>query len=91
MPLCTSLAANYYMREGTYFETFDENRIAQAFTNAYQNGETYLTLKAASDDIYNMIKQNLIDDQKIFNYLSQETKTIAYTMNDEQRTISFWL
>ena len=91
MPLCTSLAANYYMREGTYFVAFDENLIAEAFADAYQKGETYLTLKAASDEIYTAIQQNLIQDQKIFNYLSQETKTIAYTMNDEQRTISFWL
>lgn len=91
MPVCSSLLANYYVREGTYFVELNESQIEAAFVRAYQNGSSYLTLKMASNDVYYSMEQNLIKEQNIFRYLTSETKTIAYTTNEEQGSISFWL
>ena len=65
--------------------------VSDLFQKAYQEGKDYLTLKASSMEIYNLIRRNLIEEQRIFEILSTETKTVAYTTNEEYLTISFWL
>lgn len=34
--------------------------------------------------------QKLISDQEIFDFIDSQGGTIAYTSNQNQRTISFW-
>ncbi|MDD2967957.1 MAG: transglutaminase domain-containing protein [Lachnospiraceae bacterium] len=91
LPICNSIAANYYVREGTYLTYYDDQIVSLLFQKAYQEGKNYLTFKASSQEVYTAVTQNLIDEQKIFEFLSNETKTVAYTTNEEYLTISFWL
>ena len=91
LPVCDSVTANYYVREGTYLTKYDELMVSDLFQKAYQEGKDYLTLKASTMEVYNEIRQNLIEEQRIFQFLSTETKTVAYTTNEEYLTISFWL
>ena len=37
------------------------------------------------------MKQKLLDDQEIFNYLKNDGSSAAYVDTPEQYTLSFWL
>ena len=41
--------------------------------------------------LYDEIREKLIDNQEVFQYIDNEGKSIAYSDNRTQRTISFWI
>lgn len=63
MPECTSMDANFYVREGVYFTEFDEKKIEKIFTDSYERGDTYVTLKCEGPDIYSKMQETLIGEQ----------------------------
>lgn len=91
MPQCTSMEANYYVREGLYFTSVDDNQLTQIFSDGYDKGSAYVTLKCASPEIYNKMYEKLINNQEIFHYLDCPDGIVSYTDNDEQCSMSFWL
>lgn len=91
MPECTSLAANYYVREGEYFTQVDEEQLAKIFERGYEKGSAYVTLKCASPDIYRQMQDMLILNQGIFKYLDCPEGVVSYTDNEKQYSMSFWL
>lgn len=91
LPACNSIQDNYFVREGLLLQEFDMQQLKDIFHHAYQNGWKYLTLKASNQKIYDEIKTQLIDKQKIFDLLNRQTKRVAYTENQQHRTICFWL
>lgn len=91
MPQCVSMKDNYYVREGAYFETYQREIVQKLFENSYERGSSYVTLKCASLSVYEEMKKDLITDQIIFSFLRNRADTIAYTSNQDQMTISFWL
>lgn len=91
MPQCTSMEANYYVREGLYFTTVDEEQLTRIFSDGYDRGSAYVTLKCASREIYDKMYEKLIDNQEIFHYLDCPDGIVSYTDNDEQCSMSFWL
>jgi len=90
MPACTSILHNYYVREGRYFEFFEETKIAEIFNEAKTEGDSTVTLKAANAVVFEELRSYLLDEQKIFDYLSGETQ-ISYYVDDRMNTICFWL
>ena len=44
MPECTAMEDNYYVREGQYFTSMDEEQLARIFQEGYEKGSTYVTL-----------------------------------------------
>lgn len=90
MPACISVQANYYVREGSYFEQIDDAKLSSLFKNAYAQGKTFLTLKCASQDVYNAMNQYLITDMNVFQFL-QNASTVSYTNSPDQYSITFWL
>lgn len=91
LPQCNSTALNYYVKENLFFNAYDENRIETVFSQALNEGEKYITLKCAGDEIYRQMKEQMIDEQKVFQFLPTENRTIAFSENPVQYTLSFML
>ena len=91
VPLCTSMADNYYVREGLYFTELSKERIADVFARAYEQQSSYVTLKCSSREVYEEIRSFLIEQQGIFEFLNPDTGTVSYAENEEQLDLSFWL
>lgn len=91
LPQCTSMEANYYVREGLYFTTVDEEQLARIFQENYDRGSAYVTLKCASEEVYRKMQEMLIVDQEIFHYLDCPDGVVSYTDSAEQYSMSFWL
>lgn len=91
MPQCISMKDNYYVREGAYFETYQRDKVQHLFEESYEKESSYVTLKCASVNVYTEMKKDLITDQTVFSFLRNRADSIAYTSNEDQLTISFWL
>lgn len=91
MPNCTSVQANYYVKENAYFIEADEKKIARIFEDAYERGESYVTFKCDSLEIYEEILAQMLDEQRVFDYLRSGTDSVVYSSDEKQLTISFWL
>ena len=91
LPLCTSMQANYYVREGAYFTSLDEEKLEGLFAREYEKGSTYVTLKCSEEEVYQQMGEFLIEKQEIFRYLNSKDGVVAYADNGEQMSLSFWL
>lgn len=91
LPLCTAIDANYYVREGAYFTSWDEERIKKIFTDSYERGEAYVTLKCEGAEVYQKMRETLIGQQGIFRYLNSPDNAVSYVENEKQYSLSFWL
>lgn len=90
LPECTAVDDNYFVREGLYFDSYDEARLAAVFDSGEVKAAGCVTLKCGSSETYELMVQTLIASQKIFDFVDKQGESIAYTSNDEQLTISFW-
>lgn len=91
MPECVSMDCNYYVKEGTYLTECDNTVLQQLFAAKFWNNGGYITLKASSGEVYRLMKQLLINEQRVFEYIGQTDGTIAYSDNEEQFSLSFWI
>lgn len=91
LPECTCLTDNYYVREGLYFEQYDEERIRRLFEQAGNAGKETVTIKCADENVYGEVREELLDKQKIFDLMQTKEGTVAYTDNTTQCSITFWL
>ncbi|MCI8774564.1 MAG: hypothetical protein HFI50_11675 [Lachnospiraceae bacterium] len=91
LPICTSVDANYYVREGLYFTSLDDEQLQRIFQEGYENGNAYITFKCASKEIYDKMQERLIDRQEIFHYLNCPDGVVSYTDDAKQYSMSFWL
>ena len=90
LPLCTAVSDNYFVREGLYFDSYDVARLSAVFSSETTKEAGCVTLKCDNSETYEQMVQTLIASQKIFDFVDKQGESIAYTSNDEQRTISFW-
>ncbi len=90
MPECTSMADNYYVREGLYFTEYDENKLAEIFDTAFATGQETVTFKCSDNAVYDEMYRILLEEQKVFEFMDSEG-TVAYTDNREQGILTFWL
>lgn len=91
LPQCTSMDANYYVKEGLYLSSVDEEQLTSIFRDGYDKGRAYITLKCDSQEIYDRLYKLLIQNQEIFHYLDCPDGTVSYTENADQYSMSFWL
>ena len=91
LPFCVSMDCNYYVKEGTYLTSGDEETLKQLFETKFVQNKGYITLKCMDDTVYHAVRKILIEEQKIFAYLHQTDGTVAYSDNQEQLSLSFWL
>jgi len=91
LPSCTSMEANYYVREGFFLTEWREEKVEKIFQEEYEKGSAYVTLKCANDEVYRQMQDALIERQEVFNYLDCPDGVISYSDNAEQYSMSFWL
>ncbi len=91
IPACSSMEANYYVREGAYFTEPDMDKVSALFEKAYEDQNTYVTLKCADRAVYEEMEKRLVQQQQVFRFLQTSDGTVAYTTNEEQLHLSFWL
>ena len=91
MPLCDSLDANYYVREGAYFLEADYEQLARLVERYYAENRETVTIRCSNDDVYQQMWNELLEKQKIFKYIKGENNSIMYTDLPKQRSITFWL
>lgn len=91
LPVCDVQENNFYVREGCYFESYNEEQLKAVFADANQTDRGYVTLKCSEESVYNNMLQELIQNQKIFQYLEESCETIAYIENEQQRSLTFWM
>lgn len=66
LPDCTSTDANYFVKEGQYFKTFDLNSTQALINRKISEGEKYISLKYTDYDTYSEAKTYLLDQKNIF-------------------------
>ena len=91
IPVCDSKEANYYVREGAYFEEFNEGQLISLIERYKSEVRESLTIKCATEEVYEEISYLLLEEQKIFEYLNHEESSIVYTDSEEQLSLTFWL
>lgn len=91
MPVCNSMKDNYYVREDEYFTYAEPALIKELFERRYADGSENVTIKCASDAVYDALFQMLITDRGVFNYLHDETGVVSYTTFADTKTMIFWL
>ena len=91
LPMCTATSANYYVREGTYFESLDSTKINNAFNVAYGAGKSEITLKCANVYVYEDILTHMFSNEHIFDYVRKSTSRVNYISNDALYTITVYL
>lgn len=87
VPECTSVSANYYVREGRYFTTFDEAKIGEAL-EACRNAGIPGGIRCSSDEVYRQVYETFITDQKLADYCAGIT-SINYLEQEELRLLTF--
>lgn len=91
MPECTAMDANYYVREGNYFTGYDDERFEELFAEAFWAGEKSVTIKCSDAETYEEIRRILIEEQKIFGFLQESNGKVAFSGNEKQMSLSFWV
>ena len=91
IPVCDSREANYYVREGAYFEEFNEEQLVRLIERYQSEGRESFTVKCATKEVYREISYLLLEEQKIFEYLEHGENSIVYTDSAEQLSLTFWL
>lgn len=91
MPMCVSDAANYYVKEGLYFTSYNELLLQEAFEKAYASGWENISLKCANADVYEQMCNELLNNQFIFSLLQNPQDSVVYSLSDNECTLNFWL
>ncbi len=77
MPYTQALANNYYVKEGLYLVSYDTNQLKAIFDYQKNIGANNVSFKCADGIVYNQIRSELLDNQKIFDYI--KTGQIRYS------------
>ena len=68
VPECTATEANYYYREGKYFDSWDADGIGSIFGNAWKNQDAIVSVKLSNVSLYDKTMSYFIDEQHISDY-----------------------
>lgn len=87
VPECVDMSANYYVREGAYFESYDREQMRQLFEKAASVNRSDVTVKCSNSAVYDEIWQALVEKREIFEYM--DGSTITYANNVKQLSLTF--
>lgn len=91
MPVCTAKKANYYVREGALFTSYDREQMEALFRKAAESGQGSVTVKCSDRECFQEILTAFIDGQEIFDYLEGGGNSVAYAKNEKQLSMTFWV
>lgn len=86
-PAATGTQDNYFHREGTYFDTWDDNAIGMAISDAYYSGTDFFSIRFANDTLYDTALDYFIGQQFLFNYC-QGLSSVNYIEDKELNVIT---
>ncbi|MCR5508098.1 MAG: hypothetical protein K6F34_05375 [Lachnospiraceae bacterium] len=89
IPVCTSMADNYYVREGNYFETVDKEQLMRVFDKAYDSGMTMVSVKCSDEQVYSAMTDHLMGDGHVFDYLRGAGNVNYVTLNNLNELIFY--
>ncbi|MBR4208154.1 MAG: hypothetical protein IKQ88_06135 [Lachnospiraceae bacterium] len=89
LPECVATDANYYVEEGLFFRDYNEKELAKIFKKADAEGKDYAAFRCCDDECYELFKQTLIENKRIFDVLPEGSETVDYTTNDRARILCF--
>lgn len=94
LPACNSQKDNYYIRENLLFEQFnpevDNARLKGIFDQAIANGQNTVTLKCATDEVFDALSSYLFDENHVFEYHNKGDR-ISYAVDKNIGTIIIWI
>ncbi len=90
IPECTSMEMNYYVKEGLYFEDYDEEKIRTLFAMSQENTKKPIKIKCNNEDTFKLFADNLITNKGIFN-LIDNGEEVLYTYNADYKTFTFYI
>lgn len=91
LPECNLNANNYFVREGLFISEYNPDEVKTIFDRGYSNGQATVSFKCANLEIYDEVCGDLIKKSRVFDMLDPDTETISYVVDEEQRTLCFWL
>lgn len=91
LPVCSAVENNYYRKEGCFFTAYEEERIEQLFLAAVEEEKTHVTLKCSTGEVYDNMYSELLDNQRVFEFLPDTYANIAYIENEQQLSLTFWM
>lgn len=91
MPVCVNTECNYYIRENCYVSEYDPEILQGIFDRAFESQKKQVVFRCATRELYENVKEELIYQQEIFQYMQSDGKTIAYSNDDVQKSFCFWV
>ncbi len=88
VPLCMFTSDNYYVKEGLYFNSVNDEKLKEAFNNAYDDGRSFISIKCSNSMVFEDIRTYLIDDNHIFDYIRGKS-SLDYFVNEDLLTYLF--
>lgn len=92
LPVCDSVADNYYVRENALFTKYNEEQMGALVDKRLAEGSSDIALRCSNEACYNEMREALIDRQEIFTYLAGSgIQSFVYSCNDSQLTLTFFM
>ncbi len=92
LPDCTAIANQYYIKEGAWLDSFDEDTIKAIFSG--QQDEGYFYLRCADTDTYNAVLAYLFEQGGVYSilnslptYTEENVTRISYQSDDIMRSL----
>ena len=91
LPYCVDVRDNYYVKEGAVFDSYDTVKLQELFDRRAASGRRDVALRCTSLSCYLEMQEALIERQEIFEYLDNHGEQVAYSLDDKQQTMTFWM
>lgn len=91
LPVCDATEDNYYIREGCYFYGYDEEQLRQEFAEADLDARRSVTIKCDSQAVYREMYTELVENQRVFEYLDSAHERIAFIQDEKHLSMTFWV
>lgn len=91
LPICDATEDNYYIKEGCYFYGYDEEQLKREFAEADREGQKGVTIKCDSEAVYQEMYTELVENQRVFEYLDSGHERIAFIQDEKHLSMTFWV
>ncbi|MBQ9142462.1 MAG: hypothetical protein IJX63_11850 [Lachnospiraceae bacterium] len=91
LPVCDTLEDNYYIREGCYFYGYDTEQLKREFSEIALEEQKSITIKCDSLTVYDEMYAELIENQRVFEYLPENHERVAFIQDEEHLSMTFWV
>lgn len=91
LPNCSAKKANYYYKEGAYFFSCDEEQAKALAQSKFASGDRELSVKCENRQVYEELKEKLVDGQLLLGTLGAGRHSMAYVEDPDYLTMTFWV